>query len=216
MKRLPSTHKKTPVSKEAKVPDFYEMSKISPLPEVTLSKPAPTMYNGSVHPSSTILPSAAAVGGAAAGSAETAEGENADSKDEKQDGASVLLENLRLSNELLKRQLRALENGMSLAGYPRDAAEAQARMNHQLMAIQRERYQQALQEQHEKDQQKKEDTWKVGNDDAKPAESNASKGDVKEEEGKEEEPDAKEGDKKEGSKVSSKVKDLIDRYSKKK
>lgn len=212
MKRLPSTHKKTPVSKDAKVPDFYEMSKISPLPEVTLSKPAPTMYNGSVHPSSTILPPAAAVGGAAAGSAETAEGENADSKDEKQDGASVLLENLRLSNELLKRQLRALENGMSLAGYPRDAAEAQARMNHQLMAIQREHYQQAL----EKDQQKKEDTSKIGNDDAKPAESNASKGDAKEEEGKEEEPDAKEGDKKEGSKVSSKVKDLIDRYSKKK
>ncbi|KAL7498834.1 hypothetical protein ACHAWT_010797 [Skeletonema menzelii] len=219
MKRLPTTHKKTPISKEDKAPDFYEMSKISPLPEVTLSKPAPTMYNGSLHPMGNgFFPSVAAAGGAtaAAGSAETAEGENADSKDKKQDDATAMLEqNMRLSNELLRRQLLELQQrengGMPLAGYPRNAAEAEARMNHQLMQLQRERFQQAQQEQNEKDQQKKEDTSKKVND-TQPAESNDSKGDVKE--GKEKEPDTKEGDKKVSATVSSKVKDLIDRYNK--
>ena len=221
MKRLPTTHKKTPVSKEDKVPDFYEMSKISPLPEVTLSKPAPTMYNGSLHPmGSGFFPSAAAVGSAAAaGSTETAaEGENKDSKDKKEDDATAMLEqNMRLSNELLRRQLLELQQrengGMPLAGYPRNAAEAEARMNHQLMQLQRERFQKAQQEQSEKDKQKKEDTSKKVND-TQPAEAKASKGDVKVKDEEEKEPDTKESDKKEGTKVSSKVKDLIDRYNK--
>jgi len=39
MKRVPSCHKKTPVDKNDKHPDFYEMSKVSPLPEVTWNKP---------------------------------------------------------------------------------------------------------------------------------------------------------------------------------
>jgi len=39
MKRVPACHKKTPVDKNDKHPDFYEMSKVSPLPEVTWNKP---------------------------------------------------------------------------------------------------------------------------------------------------------------------------------
>jgi len=35
MKRLPSCHRKTPVDKEDRCPDFYELAKTSPLPEVS-------------------------------------------------------------------------------------------------------------------------------------------------------------------------------------
>ena len=34
MKRVPSCHKKTPIDKDAKIPDFYELAKTSLLPEV--------------------------------------------------------------------------------------------------------------------------------------------------------------------------------------
>mmetsp|Transcript_10437 Transcript_10437/g.18321 ORF Transcript_10437/g.18321 Transcript_10437/m.18321 type:complete len:318 (+) Transcript_10437:1-954(+) len=37
MKRLPSCHRKTPVDKDDKCPDFYELAKKSPLPEVSWS-----------------------------------------------------------------------------------------------------------------------------------------------------------------------------------
>ncbi|KAL7464712.1 hypothetical protein ACHAXS_005049 [Conticribra weissflogii] len=36
MKRIPSHHKKAPIEKEHKCPDFYELAKVSPLPEVPL------------------------------------------------------------------------------------------------------------------------------------------------------------------------------------
>lgn len=36
MKRLSTCHRKTPVSKEDKCPNFYELAKTSPLPEITL------------------------------------------------------------------------------------------------------------------------------------------------------------------------------------
>lgn len=35
MKRVPSCHKKTPIDKDAKIPDFYELAKTSLLPEVS-------------------------------------------------------------------------------------------------------------------------------------------------------------------------------------
>ena len=241
MKRLPTTHRKTPVSKEDKAPDFYEMSKISPLPEVTISKPAPTLYNGSLHPmGSGYFPSAAAVGGAVAAAAASvgatataaasvdatataAQEENADTKDKKQDDATAMLEqNMRLSNELLRRQLLELQQrengGMSLLPggqqYPRSTAEAEARMNHQLMQMQRERFQQVQKEQSEMDQQQKEVASKTVKD-TQPVELNTANGDaVKEEEGKA--PDTSEDDKKEGAKVSPMVKDLIARYKDKK
>ena len=38
MKRLPNCYRKTPVAKDAKLPDFYEISKTSPLPEVPWSQ----------------------------------------------------------------------------------------------------------------------------------------------------------------------------------
>jgi len=215
MKRLPTTHRKTPISKEDKAPDFYEMSKISPLPEVTLSKPAPTMYNGSMHPMGNGYFTSPAVGGAAAAAAASvdsaaAQGDNADSKDKQQDDATKMLEqNMRLSNELLRRQLLELQQRESIAGYPRNGAEAEARMNHQLMQLQRERFQQVQQGQTETDQQKKEVALKT-EDDTQPV---AAKGDdTKEKEVKK--PDTNEEDKKEGAKVSPMVKDLIDRYNK--
>ena len=37
MKRLPSNYRKTPIAKNAKLPDFYEISQTSPLPEVPWS-----------------------------------------------------------------------------------------------------------------------------------------------------------------------------------
>ena len=37
MKRLPSAHRKTPVDKGDKCPDFYQLAETSPLPEVTWS-----------------------------------------------------------------------------------------------------------------------------------------------------------------------------------
>eukprot|EP00581_Thalassiosira_minuscula_P006730 CAMPEP_0183704728 /NCGR_PEP_ID=MMETSP0737-20130205/2013_1 /TAXON_ID=385413 /ORGANISM="Thalassiosira miniscula, Strain CCMP1093" /LENGTH=514 /DNA_ID=CAMNT_0025931709 /DNA_START=146 /DNA_END=1690 /DNA_ORIENTATION=+ len=37
MKRLPTCHRKTPVDKDEKCPDFYELAKISPLPELSWS-----------------------------------------------------------------------------------------------------------------------------------------------------------------------------------
>jgi hypothetical protein len=37
MKRLPTCHRKTPVDKDDKCPDFYELAKTSPLPEVSWS-----------------------------------------------------------------------------------------------------------------------------------------------------------------------------------
>ena len=199
MKRLPTSHKKTPISKEDKAPDFYEISKISPLPEVTTyPTPAPVVYNSSVHPGSGYFLSASAATSDAAASVEAAavaQGENAESRDQKEDDTiSVLEQNMRLSNELLKRQLLELqqrENGVP--GYPRNAAEAEMRMNHQLMQLQRERFQQVQQGQNELDQQKDialktvNDTQPIANDD-----------DTKEEESKA--PDANEGDKKEGTK----------------
>lgn len=219
MKRLPTTHRKTPISKEDKAPDFYELSKTSPLPEVTLSKPAPTMFNGSMHPmGSGYFTSPAVVGGATAAAAATtsvdtaaAQGDNADSKDKQQDDATKMLEqNMRLSNELLRRQLLELQQRESIAGYPRNAAEAEARMNHQLMQLQRERFQQVQQGQAETDQEKKEDASKTANDTQPVA---VKEDDTKEtEEGKK--PDTNEEEKKEGAKVSPMVKDLIDRYNK--
>lgn len=219
MKRLPSTHRKTPASKEDKAPDFYEMSKISPLPEVTLSKPAHTVYNSSLHP----------MGAATAASVEAAaiaQAGNDDSKDKQQDDTAAMLEqNMRLSNELLRRQLLELqqrENGgmpllpgqQSVAGFPRSAAEAEMRMNHQLMQLQRERFQQVQNEQNEMDQLQKEIApSKTTVNDMQPTELNSAKGDdAKEEEGKA--PDANDDDKKEDSKVSPMVKDLIARYNK--
>ncbi len=219
MKRLPTTHRKTPISKEDKAPDFYELSKTSPLPEVILSKPAPTLFNGSMHPmGSGYFPSPAVAGGAAAAAAASvdttaAEGDNADSKDKQDDATAKMLEqNMRLSNELLRRQLLELQQRESIAGYPRNAAEAEARMNHQLMQLQRERFQQVQQGQAETDQQKKEDASKTENDEQPAAakEDDDTKG--KEDEGKK--PDASEKEKKEGTKVSPMVKDLIDRYNK--
>lgn len=46
MKRVPACHKKTPVDKNDKHPDFYEMSKVSPLPEVTWNKPTANLVGG--------------------------------------------------------------------------------------------------------------------------------------------------------------------------
>jgi hypothetical protein len=40
MKRLPSCHRKTPVDKEDRCPDFYELAKTSPLPEVDWNRTA--------------------------------------------------------------------------------------------------------------------------------------------------------------------------------
>jgi|EP01082_Thalassiosira_pseudonana_P002204 hypothetical protein len=40
MKRVPAQHSKSPVSKKDKVPDFYELAKVSPLPGAKLSYPA--------------------------------------------------------------------------------------------------------------------------------------------------------------------------------
>lgn len=217
MKRLPTTHRKTPISKEDKAPDFYELSKTSPLPEVTLSKPAPTMFNGSMHPmGSGYFTSPAVAGGAvAAASVDTAaaEGDNADSKDKQDDSTAKMLEqNMRLSNELLRRQLLELQQRESIAGYPRNAAEAEARMNHQLMQLQRERFQQVQQGQAETEQQKKEDSSKTENDEQPVAEKEED--DTKEKEEEDKKPDTNEEEKKEGAKVSPMVKDLIDRYNK--
>jgi hypothetical protein len=39
MKRLPTCHRKTPIDKEDKCPDFYALAKTSPLPEVEFSRP---------------------------------------------------------------------------------------------------------------------------------------------------------------------------------
>lgn len=110
MKRLPSTHKKTPINKEEKSPDFYQLSKVSPLPEVTASQPAPSS-NGPVH----------------------ATGETRDAKDEQ-------LENLRLSNELLRAQLAELQ--ARTAGVPATPADAELRYNQQLMQLQKEKFDQ--------------------------------------------------------------------------
>lgn len=219
MKRLPTTHRKTPISKEDKAPDFYELSKTSPLPEVTLSKPAPTMFNGSMHPmGSGYFASPAIVGGTAAAAAASvdtaaAQGDNADSKDKQDDATAKMLEqNMRLSNELLRRQLLELQQRESIAGYPRNAAEAEARMNHQLMQLQRERFQQVQQGQAETDQQKKEDASKTANDEQQEQPVAAKDDDTKEKDVKK--PDTNEEEKKEGAKVSPMVKDLIDNYNK--
>ena len=42
MKRLPTCHRKTPVDKEGKCPDFYELSKVSPLPASSHSSSSTT------------------------------------------------------------------------------------------------------------------------------------------------------------------------------
>lgn len=47
MKRLPNSQKKTPVNKEDKCPDFYELCKTSPLPENTWQYRPQSMNNGS-------------------------------------------------------------------------------------------------------------------------------------------------------------------------
>lgn len=215
MKRLPTSHRKTPVSKEDKAPDFYEMSKISPLPEVTLSKPI-HIYNSSLHP----------MGAATAASMEAAvaQGENTDAKEKKQDDSAAMLEqNMRLSNELLRRQLLELqqrENGglpllpghQSVDGFPRSAAEAEMRMNHQLMQLQRERFQQVQHEQSQKEVAPSKTTM----NDMQPIELNSAKGDdTKEEEGKAPDTNGND-DKKDEAKVSPMVKDLIARYNKEK
>jgi len=46
MKRLPSCHRKTPVDKDDKCPDFYELAKTSPLPEITWSTNASNQISG--------------------------------------------------------------------------------------------------------------------------------------------------------------------------
>ena len=40
MKRLPTCHRKTPVDKDDKCPNFYELAKTSPLPEISLNNQA--------------------------------------------------------------------------------------------------------------------------------------------------------------------------------
>lgn len=116
MKRLPSTHKKTPINKEEKSPDFYQLSKVSPLPEVRASQPAPSS-NGPVP----------------------ATGETRESltKDEQ-------LENLRLQNELLRAQLAELQarTGVTVTGIPATPADAELRYNQQLMQLQKEKFDQ--------------------------------------------------------------------------
>ena len=146
MKRLPTTHKKTPMSKEEKAPDFYELSKISPLPEVTFSKPTAS-YNGPLHPTS------------GAASMDASQGDDVDSKDKNRDEA---LENMRLSNELLRRQLHELQQRNQqnpISGLP-TVAEAEMRMNQQLMQLQKEKFEQVQKDQHDNSDAKDED--KVG------------------------------------------------------
>ena len=59
MKRLPTCHRKTPVDKDDKSPDFYELAKTSPLPEVTWSNTAtqiPGSFAGAAPASSSAFP----------------------------------------------------------------------------------------------------------------------------------------------------------------
>ena len=213
MKRLPTTHRKTPINKEYKTPDFYELSKVSPLPEVTLrSKPAPTMYTGSLHPLGggyVPPPLGAATATAAATVGTNVEGENSDSKDKKDDTAAMLEQNMRLSNELLRRQLLELqqrENGGvppipgQQPGIPITAAEAEARMNHQLMQLQRERFMQVQQEKEKAECE----SQKLEADPAKGGETKEEKNAAED----------KNDDDNAGAKVSPMVKDLIARYNK--
>ncbi|EED91834.1 hypothetical protein THAPSDRAFT_22570 [Thalassiosira pseudonana CCMP1335] len=46
MKRVPSAHRKTPVSKGDKVPDFYELAKVSPLQEATFNPQGMSQMGG--------------------------------------------------------------------------------------------------------------------------------------------------------------------------
>lgn len=46
MKRLPSCHRKTPVDKDDRCPDFFELAKTSPLPEVTWSSNSGLGFTG--------------------------------------------------------------------------------------------------------------------------------------------------------------------------
>eukprot|EP00571_Detonula_confervacea_P013613 CAMPEP_0172310812 /NCGR_PEP_ID=MMETSP1058-20130122/12699_1 /TAXON_ID=83371 /ORGANISM="Detonula confervacea, Strain CCMP 353" /LENGTH=514 /DNA_ID=CAMNT_0013023755 /DNA_START=97 /DNA_END=1641 /DNA_ORIENTATION=+ len=57
MKRLSTCHRKTPVHKEDKCPDFYELAKASPLPEVALQRGAQT-NGGGVVPNAQLGPAA--------------------------------------------------------------------------------------------------------------------------------------------------------------
>jgi hypothetical protein len=198
MKRLPTTHRKTPISKEDKAPDFYELSKISPLPDLAISKP-PAVYNPAPPLGSGYI------------QASVTQAVIASSTDKKQsDTAAMLEENMRLSNELLRRQLLELEQrgiGQNAGsppllqpGLPSNPAEAQIRVNHQLMQLQRERFLQAQQEQ---DQLQRDNALKTMND-IQPAELTSAKGD--------EDPGTNDDDKS-GGKMSESVKDLIARYN---
>lgn len=63
MKRLPSCHRKTPIDKDDSCPNFYELAKTSPLPEVawtTAASNIPTTYTGVVAPPSAGAPIVAA------------------------------------------------------------------------------------------------------------------------------------------------------------
>ena len=51
MKRLPNCYRKTPVAKDAKLPDFYEISKTSPLPEVPWSQRSKGLSIAPANPS---------------------------------------------------------------------------------------------------------------------------------------------------------------------
>lgn len=53
MKRLGTLHRKTPVHKEDKIPDFYELSKTSPLPEITYHRGGAVAEGPSAQPAFT-------------------------------------------------------------------------------------------------------------------------------------------------------------------
>jgi len=55
MKRLSNCHRKTPVHKEDKCPNFYELAKTSPLPEINLQSGG-RASGGSINPETQIMP----------------------------------------------------------------------------------------------------------------------------------------------------------------
>ncbi|KAL7450241.1 hypothetical protein ACHAWC_002193 [Mediolabrus comicus] len=58
MKRLPTTHRKTPMDKEDKCPNFYELSERSPLPETVWERRSESggtgMMSGASHPTNNV------------------------------------------------------------------------------------------------------------------------------------------------------------------
>jgi hypothetical protein len=67
MKRLPNSQKKTPVNKEDKCPDFYELCKTSPLPENVWQYRPQSMNNGSAFSSGGHVGDRMMMGGGPAG-----------------------------------------------------------------------------------------------------------------------------------------------------